>query len=97
MYLTFTVGKCHINQLVTHLGSLGSDEISVDPVTIVPETPSRVTSLPVIISSPVLPSTESLSLSVCKDTTNILSKGWVCALPKYMDISTTNDMTEFCR
>lgn len=97
MYLIFSLCKCHMNQLVTHIGSLGSDEISVDPVTIVPETPSRLTSLPVTISSPVLPSTESLSLSVCKDTTNIISKGWVCALPKYMDISTTNDMTALCR
>lgn len=82
---------------VTHKGSLGSDGISVVPVTIGPETPSRVTSFPVTVSSPVLPSTESLSLSVCKDTTLILSKGWVCALPRYMDISTTNDVTAFCR
>ncbi|XP_078312891.1 uncharacterized protein LOC111102138 [Crassostrea virginica] len=72
--------------------SLDSDGLSVNPQTIVTVTPTQVTQVP-ITPTP----TESPLLQKCGESNAILSKGWVCALPLYMNISLTTDMTAFCR
>ncbi|XP_061194362.1 uncharacterized protein LOC133202542 [Saccostrea echinata] len=46
--------------------------------------------------SSMRPTTESSLLAICVDSDTILSVGWICALPLYMNISKATDMAVFC-